>query len=126
LALSLLWQACAGSGERTTESAPVSAPDGGVSSPDDAGAACPESNPYCDEAPSGPDHTCGSEPIDLSPAGVNLMIAVDGAASMATHWSRIRSAVEGFTTSHPDSAVGLHVFWGVLVENLEQGLSKSN
>src|SRR5690606_21284660 len=51
LALSLLWQACAGSGERTTESAPVSAPDGGVSSPDDAGAACPESNPYCDEAP---------------------------------------------------------------------------
>lgn len=129
LAWGLLWQqACAGGTEGTREGppSPSTVVDAGAPTADDAGAACPPENPYCNEPPTGPDDTCGSESIDLNPAGVNLMIAVDGAASMATHWPRIRSSVESFRNSHPDAAVGLHVFWGVLVESIEQGFSKSN
>jgi hypothetical protein len=88
---------------------------------------CPPSNPFCSQDSGAPPvQTCGNEPIDLKPVGVNIMVAVDGAASMATHWSGIQSAIKELRASHPESGVGLHVFWGEVVQNLEQGLSKSN
>src|SRR4051794_25916395 len=56
--------------------------------------ACPPSNPYCkrDTAPTTP--TCATVPVDLTPVGVNVMIAVEGAASMQKHWPIVQSAVK--------------------------------
>lgn len=88
---------------------------------------CPPTNPFCSQDSSAPPvQVCGNEAIDLKPVGVNIMVAVDGAASMATHWPRIQSAIKELRTSHPDSGIGLHVFWGEVVQNFDQGIAKSN
>jgi hypothetical protein len=128
LVLSAAAFGCSGDSKTTT------APNAGITPEEDAGpqgegepvALCPEENPYCDDAPADPGTDCGSQAIDLTPVGVNVMVAVDGAASMATHWPRIQSAVKALRDAQPDIAVGLQVFWGELVENLESGLAKSN
>jgi hypothetical protein len=130
LALALL-HACAG---HRDDAGPVDG--GGQLVPDAAGAlpdaavgipGCPPANPFCSQDSSAPPvQICGNEPIDLKPVGVNIMVAVDGAASMATHWSNIQSAIKELRSSHPESGVGLHVFWGEVVQNIDQGFAKSN
>ncbi len=88
---------------------------------------CPADNPYCAEDGDEPlENECGSLPIDLDSVGVNIMIAVDGAASMQTHWVRVQNAVKALRTAHPDAEVGLQVFWGELVGDVQEGLAKSN
>jgi hypothetical protein len=106
----------------------VLVPDAG---PGDAGVAqapsCDSTNPFCSDASTAPPvETCGNQAIDLSPVGVNIMVAIDGAASMATHWPRIQEAIQGLRQSHPNAGVGMHVFWGEVVENIDQGFAKSN
>ena len=101
--------------------------DGGTEEDKDPIDECPEDNPYCaDDDDDGSSNTCGNLPIDLTPVGVNIMVAVDGAASMKTHWQRIQDAVKALADGHPDAAVGLQVFWGELVGDLQEGLAKSN
>ncbi|MET0387330.1 MAG: hypothetical protein ABW321_15285, partial [Polyangiales bacterium] len=84
---------------------------------------CPPENPFCGQPPvlppaaaAGPTITtataCSETPIDLTPTGVNIMVAVDGSASMNTHWTRIQSAIASLRTNHPGSLFGLQVFWG--------------
>ncbi|HEX4354242.1 MAG TPA: hypothetical protein VHZ95_15040, partial [Polyangiales bacterium] len=51
-------------------------------------------------------------PIDLRPSGVNIMVAVDGAAGMATHWSDIATAIRSLRASNPNASFGVHLFWG--------------
>ena len=55
---------------------------------------------------------CGALPLDLRPSGVNIMIAVDGSAGMATHWSDIATAIRSLRASNPNAAFGVHLFWG--------------
>ncbi|MEY4582912.1 MAG: hypothetical protein RL701_7615 [Pseudomonadota bacterium] len=90
---------------------------------------CAAANSYCSTAPvpvipAAPG--CSPEPIDLTPAGVNIMVAIDGSASMATHWTRIQTAVKALRRSHPNAAVGLQVFWAEVTESFEAGVSKNN
>jgi len=83
---------------------------------------CPPSNPFCNgdgtstgssmPVPSDGTTSCGEVPIDLKPAGVNIMIAVDGSPSMVTHWPMIETAVRSLYASNPTAQLGLHVFWG--------------
>ena len=69
---------------------------------------------------------CGSEVVALAPSGVNVMVAIDGSASMRPHWPRVRSAVEALIDQNEESRFGLHMFWGAPVENLDELLSKAN
>ncbi len=85
---------------------------------------CPRDNPYCD-AGDGDDSACGSAPIDLTPAGVNIMVAVDGASSMATHWPKIKNAIRNLREAHPDADMGVQVFWGELAD-WTSGWQKNN
>jgi hypothetical protein len=98
---------------------------------------CPPTNPFCIANPdetaintgstnSPTATTCASEPIDLTPAGINIMIAVDGSASMETHWTRIQDAIKGIRKNNPNSAIGIQIFWAEVVETIEEGLSKAN
>src|SRR5215510_272309 len=106
LALALVFSAgCAADEERQTIVPPVA----GAPAPEDAGIVtatplCAADNPFCQQpalAPTGtgapmlvPTQTdCGAVPIDLRPAGVNIMIAVDGAASMMAHWADLSTAI---------------------------------
>jgi hypothetical protein len=84
---------------------------------------CPEDNPFC--ASGDGDTDCGSAPIDLTPAGVNIIVAVDGAASMATHWPKIKSAIRDLRTAHPKAAMGVQLFWGELATWMS-GWEKNN
>ena len=59
---------------------------------------------------------CGSQPIDLQAAGVNIMIAVDGAASMKKHWSDISTAIRSLRSNNPTAAFGMHLFWADAVD----------
>jgi hypothetical protein len=88
---------------------------------------CSDDNPFCDDDKSTPAApTCGNEPIDLDPVGVNVMIAIDGSASMGTHWTRIQSALKGLREAHPESAFGLQLFWGELQQDIAAAQSKAN
>lgn len=74
---------------------------------------------------------CGSLPIDLTPAGVNIMLAVDGAASMRAHWNDIYTAFRSLRSSNPGAAFGVHVFWADAADPLnetdfDQAWNKSN
>jgi len=53
------------------------------------------------------------------------MIAVEGATSMRAHWPAVQSALKKLRASHPDSAFGLHLFWGEL-SDFETSLAKTN
>lgn len=135
LALTLLVSLCASQGCSHARM------DDGVGQADDAGVAvqvdaarpaasavevCPASNPYCrDDASVVVAPSCGNQAIDLTPVGVNVMIAVEGAASMMPHWQRIQTAVKGLRDNHPDSAFGLQLFWGELA-TFESGTAKNN
>ncbi|HKU43653.1 MAG TPA: hypothetical protein VJR89_36090 [Polyangiales bacterium] len=83
---------------------------------------CPPDNPFCQQPGTVPmatatatattATTCSELPIDLTPTGVNIMVGVDGSASMATHWPRIQSAIASLRKNHPNAAFGIQVFWG--------------
>lgn len=45
---------------------------------------------------------------------------------MATHWTRIRDAVEQLGVTYPDAAIGMQIFWAEVVESMEEGVAKSN
>lgn len=91
---------------------------------------CAPDNPFCSEYPGfivggvagaggpliGTTTDCGSVPIDLQPAGVNIMIAVDGAASMEAHWSKISTAIRSLRANNPSASFGVHLFWGDAVD----------
>ncbi|MDB4975617.1 MAG: hypothetical protein JWN48_3958 [Myxococcaceae bacterium] len=109
--------------------------DGGVETPlTDAGKpvkkpvdACPTDNPYCkSDAGMVAAQTCGNQPIDLAPVGVNVMVAIEGSAPMAVHWPRVQDAVKQLRDNHPESAFGLQIFWGELVTDVQSGVAKSN
>ncbi|HEX5660252.1 MAG TPA: vWA domain-containing protein [Polyangiales bacterium] len=90
---------------------------------------CPPSNPFCKDATkpdAGPKNTCGNAPIDLDTVGVNVMLAIDGSASMAPHWQRIKDSVSQLRAAHPESQFGVQVFWGELPENFDQLRDKAN
>ncbi|MFT3924195.1 MAG: hypothetical protein QM778_16795 [Myxococcales bacterium] len=129
IAIMVPWLAAACSGAEKPTQTPgtiMGDPDAGAGDgPDEDESDCPEANPFCAEDDDS-ENGCGNQPIDLTPAGVNIMVAVDGAASMASHWPRIQAALKDLRANHPDSQIGLQVFWGELVEDVNQGLAKSN
>jgi hypothetical protein len=121
--------------ERSADDAEQAGGDAGVVTPQsDAGRpvtrpptdVCPTSNPYCKSDGGVAANTCGNQPIDLNPVGVNVMVAIDGAATMATHWTGVQDALRALRETHADSAFGLQLFWGKLVEDLQSGLAKNN
>jgi hypothetical protein len=61
---------------------------------------------------------CSTVPIDLRPAGVNIMIGVDGSDSMAAHWSDIQKSIRSLRQNNPNAAFGAHLFWGNPVDPL--------
>ncbi|HKP63829.1 MAG TPA: vWA domain-containing protein [Polyangiales bacterium] len=83
---------------------------------------CPPDNPFCQQpgmvatATATPTNTtstaCSELPIDLTPTGVNIMVAVDGSASMGMHWSRVQTAIASLRKNHPEASFGVQVFWG--------------
>lgn len=89
---------------------------------------CAADNPFCSQNPvitgsagaGGPlvstNTDCGTLPIDLQPAGVNIMIAVDGAAVMHKHWDNIRTAIRSLRANNPTASFGVHVFWSDAVD----------
>ena len=96
---------------------------------------CAPDNPFCSQDPliTGSSGTagsggpvistttdCGSLPIDLTPTGVNIMIAVDGAASMRAHWDDIATAVRSLRANNPSAAFGVHVFWADAADPLNE------
>jgi hypothetical protein len=81
---------------------------------------CPPSNPFCEDETkpdAGPKVSCGNASIDLDTVGVNIMLAIDGSASMAPHWERIRAAVSTLHDAHPEAQFGVQVFWGLVSDN---------
>jgi hypothetical protein len=117
-----LLAACAGDPVSTARQPPAAAPPmqtgGAIEIPTTT---CPPTNPFCSGAGTAmtptmtqqPPNMCAGEvPIDLTPAGVNIMIAVDGSPSMVTHWEGIKTAVRSLFRSNPTAQFGLHVFWG--------------
>jgi hypothetical protein len=107
----------------------------GAFPPFDQEAICPPTNPFCTDSPdlvpigtpeSPTVTTCANTPIDLSPAGINIMIAVDGSSSMETHWSRIQEAIRGLRSSHPDSAFGIQIFWAEVAETFDEVRMQAN
>jgi hypothetical protein len=64
-------------------------------------------------------------PIDLRPSGVNIMLAIDGAAGMAPHWADIATAIRSLRESNPTASFGVQLFWGDAVD-LEAGQTNSD
>src|ERR1700712_629311 len=89
---------------------------------------CPPGNPFCHAPPPEmmPVDTCGADVIDLAQTGVNVMIAVDGSASMAPHWARVQDAVQKVRSENHNSDFGLHMFYADPPEDLDALLNKSN
>jgi hypothetical protein len=95
---------------------------------------CPPDNPFCTGQPVTPvvtgtvptQTTCGDVPFDLTPGGVNIMLAVDSSAPMASHWAEIQTAIRSLRTNHPTAAFGLQVFWGDAPEDLTAGANTTN
>lgn len=103
---------------------------------------CPPGNPFCMKKPDEvtvlmPSMTlpppteekradCGELPTDISPAGVNIMVAVDGSASMATHWANIQKAVSDLRIRNPEANFGLQIFWAEVVESFEEFQMQNN
>jgi hypothetical protein len=102
---------------------------------------CPPGNPFCTkmEPPMvldpamtlpPPDTSmradCGELPTDITPAGVNIMVAIDGSASMGTHWANIQQAVMDLRLRNPDANFGLQIFWADLVDNFDDFADQAN
>jgi hypothetical protein len=90
---------------------------------------CAVDNPFCQQPPMAPTATgqpmlvpvqtdCGAVALDVRPAGVNIMIAVDGAVSMAEHWTELQTAVRSLRENNPTASFGVHLFWGDAVDPL--------
>jgi len=96
---------------------------------------CAADNPFCVPAvpvmtassvPTQPGPTdCGALPIDLRPAGVNIMLAIDGSAAMLKHWPNIVTAIQSLRENNPTAAFGLHLFWADAVD-LFSGMTNMN
>jgi hypothetical protein len=113
----LLLAACAAKedGVEATDRAPQ---DGGV--PDTAvyvpppPPMCPPDNPFCGTMPPPTNevvNTCGAENIDLTPTGVNVMIALDGSYAMRAHWPVVQNAIKKMLEANSDLNFGAHLFW---------------
>ena len=101
-------------------------PDGGRPQPGDI---CSDDNPFCsddDDSDSPPAKSCESERIDLLPAGVNVVLAVDGSKSMATFWTQIRGALEKMVGENANVRFGADLFWADVVESFEEGVARLN
>lgn len=89
---------------------------------------CPPENPFCGmtgaQQPMKGD--CGNAPIDLKPQGVNVMIAIDGSASMAPFWPEVQNAVRRLHARNPTGGFGVHMFFGNFIEDLDALFEKSN
>lgn len=59
---------------------------------------------------------CGSVPLELQPAGVNVMIAVDGSASMAMRWSSVETAIRSLRKNNTTAAFGMQLFWADAID----------
>jgi hypothetical protein len=90
---------------------------------------CAADNPFCQQPSIMPTMTgtpgvvpiqtdCGAVPIDLRPSGVNIMIAVDGSASMMPHWSDLSTAIRSLRENNPTASFGVHMFWADAVDPL--------
>jgi hypothetical protein len=91
-------------------------------------AECPPANPFCknqSDAGVRPPPVCANAPINLDSVGVNVMIGIDGSASMQPHWPRIKESVTRLRAAHPEAQFGVHVFWG-LVSTWDQARQKAN
>jgi hypothetical protein len=88
---------------------------------------CAADNPFCAApplvtptatgVPTAPTNTnCGTLPIDVRPAGVNIMLAIDGAAGMKPHWADIAKAIRSLRESNPTASFGVHLFWADAVD----------
>ena len=81
---------------------------------------CPVDNPFCGmTGVQRPPSDCGNAAIDLKPQGVNVMIAVDGSASMAPFWPEVQNAVRRLHSQNPTGGFGVHMFFGNFVEDLD-------
>lgn len=104
----------------------------------EAAPVCDASNPFCSKSPVLQTSTsttlipmmtdCGSTPIDLKPAGVNIMLAIDGSAAMAKHWDDIGTAIRSLREANPTASFGVHVFWAdaIPLESSDQALNNTN
>jgi hypothetical protein len=72
---------------------------------------CPPENEYCKQAPVDEVPSCGSESIDLTPVGVNVMLAVDGSYAMKNHWDIVQVAIKKMIESNTRLNFGAHLFW---------------
>ena len=96
---------------------------------------CAPDNPFCHADPvitgsagaageGGPlvatTRDCGSLPIDLTPAGVNIVLAVDGAASMREHWADVGTAIRSLRANNATAAFGMHLFWADAADPLDE------
>ena len=70
---------------------------------------------------------CGQPAVALQPAGVNIMLAVDGAASVKKHWGKIQQAIRALRERQADADIGLHVFWsdGIPFDFLQGGSAEA-
>jgi hypothetical protein len=130
---------CSAAGDRAPDRGPTDLGNAGSSGTSPM-PLCPPTNPFCTGSADNPagmapistetvkpaDNRCSSQPIDLKPVGINIMVAVDGSASMATHWTRIQDAIKALRKAHPDSSFGLQIFWGEVEDTLQGAVSKNN
>jgi hypothetical protein len=97
---------------------------------------CAADNPFCQTPPlitptstgTAPVPTttnCGSVPIDLRPSGVNIMLAIDGAAGMATHWADVATAIRSLRENNPTASFGMQSFWADAID-LASGQTNMN
>jgi hypothetical protein len=90
---------------------------------------CPKDNPFCKDKAVVPDSgvaSCGGDVVDLRTTGVNVMIAVDGSASMAPHWERVQDAVKKLRKENPNGQFGVHLFYGNPPESFDAVIEKAN
>jgi len=126
--------ACGADPAREGDEAPVeAASDGGSRAPDGGKKRdayfddCGQDNPFCLEPEAEPPPPeCPSERFDLRPAGVNVVVAVDGSKSMTSFWPQIRTAVTKMVADNPDAKFGADLFWADVVDTVEDGFARLN
>jgi hypothetical protein len=134
--LALLW-ACSLEPAQPTRGPEVRREPAGASGPSESAAPetlCPPDNPFCtgNPEPTGiptevtTEFVCANEPIDLTPVGINIMIAVDGSSSMETHWPRIQEAIRSLRLENPGASFGIQLFWAELVESFDEAVMQNN
>jgi hypothetical protein len=89
---------------------------------------CPPENQFCNGGNVPPPeivNTCGSKDIDLTPTGVNVMLAVDGSYAMRAHWPVVQTAIKKMLEANSDLNFGAHLFWAN-ASNFEMVFEKIN